>query len=333
LLFDWYQGYWWTKNKVFQNHAAYKRVIYFYRDGITDCWVSAKDKDDFGKRMINSSKNTSKYFNNVAQQLVVKGEKVTKFINTHKYQNLDPVSFHQYWQILGEYFNYHINLKYVIDYLNDKQLAKYLPILEKARIKTELVPRHAEDFIQQFAGHLAVKAGYSKDLMLCVTGAEINKYFLTKKLPKVSELKSRYTSGSLVYGQKSYKIFTGKKTQQIKKFTEVTKNLKQAKGQLAYPGLVIGKVKVILNPLKENKKFKKGDVLITGMTRPDYLPLMNLASAVVTDAGGLLCHAAITARELKIPTIIGTKIATKVFKDGDLVEVDANKGIVRKISN
>lgn len=169
--------------------------------------------------------------------------------------------------------------------------------------------------------------------MLCVTGAEINKYFLTKKLPKVSELKSRYTSGSLVYGQKSYKIFTGKKTQQIKKFTEVTKNLKQAKGQLAYPGLVIGKVKVILNPLKENKKFKKGDVLITGMTRPDYLPLMNLASAVVTDAGGLLCHAAITARELKIPTIIGTKIATKVFKDGDLVEVDANKGIVRKISN
>ena len=58
---------------------------------------------------------------------------------------------------------------------------------------------------------------------------------------------------------------------------------------------------------------------------------MKKASAIITDEGGLSCHAAIVARELGIPCIIGTKIATKVLKDGDRVEVDADKGIVKKI--
>jgi pyruvate,water dikinase len=67
------------------------------------------------------------------------------------------------------------------------------------------------------------------------------------------------------------------------------------------------------------------------MTDPHYLPIMKKAAAFVTDEGGLLCHAAIVARELKKPCVISTKVATKIFKDGDLVEVDANRGIIRKI--
>ncbi|MFA6445786.1 MAG: PEP-utilizing enzyme [Candidatus Paceibacterota bacterium] len=67
------------------------------------------------------------------------------------------------------------------------------------------------------------------------------------------------------------------------------------------------------------------------MTRPDFLSLMNKASAFITDEGGITCHAAIVARELNKPCIIGTKIATKVLKDGDMVEVDAERGVVRII--
>lgn len=67
------------------------------------------------------------------------------------------------------------------------------------------------------------------------------------------------------------------------------------------------------------------------MTDPSFLPVMKQAIAFITDEGGVLCHAAITARELKKPCIIGTKIATKVLKDGDLVEVDANHGIIKII--
>ena len=65
------------------------------------------------------------------------------------------------------------------------------------------------------------------------------------------------------------------------------------------------------------------------MTTPWYLPAMKKAAGFITDEGGLLCHAAIVSREMNKPCIIGTKIATKVLKDGDLVEVDANNGVVK----
>ena len=69
------------------------------------------------------------------------------------------------------------------------------------------------------------------------------------------------------------------------------------------------------------------------MTMPRYLPAMVRAAAFVTDEGGITCHAAIIAREMRKPCIIGTKIATQVLKDGDMVEVDADNGVVRKINN
>ena len=70
-------------------------------------------------------------------------------------------------------------------------------------------------------------------------------------------------------------------------------------------------------------------VLVTTMTNPAYVPIMEKSIAIITDEGGLLCHAAIVSRELNKPCIIGTKIATQVFKDGDLVEVDAESGVVK----
>jgi pyruvate,water dikinase len=67
------------------------------------------------------------------------------------------------------------------------------------------------------------------------------------------------------------------------------------------------------------------------MTRPEFILAMRKAVAIVTDEGGVTCHAAILSRELGIPCVVGTKIATKVFKDGDLLEVRANHGIVKKL--
>ena len=105
---------------------------------------------------------------------------------------------------------------------------------------------------------------------------------------------------------------------------------KNLRGACAFPGKVTGTVRIIIDPRKENN-FKQGDILVTGMTRPEYLPLMKKASAIITDAGGMLSHAAISARELKIPTIVGTMSATKMLKDNDIVEVDATKGVVKKL--
>ena len=61
---------------------------------------------------------------------------------------------------------------------------------------------------------------------------------------------------------------------------------------------------------------------------PDFVPAMKKASAIVTDEGGITCHAAVISRELGIPCVIGTKIATKVLKDGDLIEIKANHGLI-----
>jgi phosphoenolpyruvate synthase/pyruvate phosphate dikinase len=106
--------------------------------------------------------------------------------------------------------------------------------------------------------------------------------------------------------------------------------VKEIKGQIAYPGKVIGTVKYVNTPEMMNK-MENGDILVAYATQPNLLPAMKKASAFVTDFGGITCHAAIVAREWKIPCIIGTKIATKVLKDGDEVEVNADKGIVRII--
>jgi phosphohistidine swiveling domain-containing protein len=112
------------------------------------------------------------------------------------------------------------------------------------------------------------------------------------------------------------------------KFLKDYSKIKILKGNCAFKGKVKGKVRVIINE-PEIKKLKRDEILITKMTSAKFTPFINRAKAIVTDDGGLLCHAAVISREFGIPCIIGTKIATKVLKDGDLVEVDAGKGVVK----
>ncbi|EKE15804.1 MAG: hypothetical protein ACD_11C00103G0006 [uncultured bacterium] len=113
---------------------------------------------------------------------------------------------------------------------------------------------------------------------------------------------------------------------------EIIEDAFEIKGAVAFKGITRGFVRVILLA-KDISKIQQGEILVTDMTRPDYLPAMRKSAAFVTDEGGITCHAAIVARELKKPCIIGTKIATQVLKDGYLVEVDADSGIVRIIKN
>jgi len=105
---------------------------------------------------------------------------------------------------------------------------------------------------------------------------------------------------------------------------------REVRGVVAWTGKVFGNVRIVLHA-KDATKVKRGDILVTNMTNPSYIAAMHKARAFVTDEGGITCHAAIIAREMKKPCIIGTKVATKIFKDGDRVEVDANKGIVKKL--
>lgn len=111
---------------------------------------------------------------------------------------------------------------------------------------------------------------------------------------------------------------------------EIKKHSKEIKGMIACKGIVSGTVKIILKS-SEQSKIDNGDILVAPMTTPDFMPSMRKAAAFVTDEGGITCHAAIVAREMNKPCIIGTKIATQVLKDKDYVEVNANQGTVKVI--
>jgi len=91
---------------------------------------------------------------------------------------------------------------------------------------------------------------------------------------------------------------------------------------------VKGKVRVVINPLKE--RFLPGEILVTSMTRVEFVPIMKKAKAIITDEGGLSCHAAIVSRELGVPAIIGVRRATKVLNSGDIVELDMETGVISK---
>lgn len=99
-------------------------------------------------------------------------------------------------------------------------------------------------------------------------------------------------------------------------------------GTTAHPGIASGRV-VVCYGLADINAVRPGDVVVASMTRPEYMPALKKAVAIVTDEGGVTCHAAIVARELKIPTIIGTRSATHILITGIRVEVDASRGMVR----
>jgi len=93
-------------------------------------------------------------------------------------------------------------------------------------------------------------------------------------------------------------------------------------------GYGAGKATVVLNPDDAHRDMHKGDILVTGMTDPDFVPFMKMASAIVTDKGGVTSHAAIVSRELSIPCVVGTEIATQVMKTGKEYTVDSRNGVV-----
>ncbi|HON81510.1 MAG TPA: phosphoenolpyruvate synthase [Methanoregulaceae archaeon] len=99
------------------------------------------------------------------------------------------------------------------------------------------------------------------------------------------------------------------------------------RGQGASPGIATGRV-VIVKDIKDTGKIQKGDILVTPMTNPDMVPAMQKVAAIVTDEGGMTCHAAIVSRELGTPAVVGTRNATTVLAQGQLVTVDGEKGFV-----
>lgn len=199
-----------------------------------------------------------------------------------------------------------------------------LELLKKARVETEDFGVGFDNILLDSLKKIFPDLG---ELVSVLTIGEIE----SKKIPPVNILKKRLSH----YIYTDSKLFLEETIEDIeKKYNIELERVKKIdmknglKGQIAFKGYAKGIVKKISRK-SDLYSIKDRDVLVTPMTMPDYVPFLKKASAIITDEGGVTCHAAIVSRELGIPCIIGTKIATKVLHDGDLVEVDADKGVVK----
>ena len=184
-------------------------------------------------------------------------------------------------------------------------------------------------YILRLVAEIAKRLNIDYDEAVACTLDEFEELLAGRKIKKhPQEIFVVYQKG------KAPEFFYDETAKQLLETALKVKSVNEIKGMVASRGnsqIIKGIARIINNPLED--KFNKGEILVTSMTRVEFVPLMRKAKAIITDEGGIACHAAIVSRELGIPCIIGTKIATKVLRDGDLVEVDADKGIVKIIKN
>lgn len=202
--------------------------------------------------------------------------------------------------------------------------------LHDLRKKANLIANY---WLLEFLKVISLKTKIPYSLLQCASLWETLDLLNGKKI-NLNKLNQRKTGCILVNlaGGKEYWL-TGKDynefRRRVEKIINVNSGGSSVKGYVANHGKARGRVSIVLDVNKESYKIKKGDILVTSMTRPEFMLVIRLASAIITDEGGITSHAAIISRELGIPCIVGTKNATQVLKDGDLVEVDANKGVVK----
>jgi len=187
-------------------------------------------------------------------------------------------------------------------------------------------------FLREFGRRTLLSADQVEALLF----EELEEWLLQDKKVSLDVINKRKKRFVLVFDNGKMELLVGKNADEfIKKVKPPInlENISEISGSVANSGKIKGFVRVVSSfegtLQKQIKEMRKGEILVTEMTRPQVLLAVKKASAIVTDEGGINCHAAIMSRELNIPCIIGTKIATQVLKDGDEVEVDANEGIVR----
>ncbi len=183
---------------------------------------------------------------------------------------------------------------------------------------------------QEIAKRLFISVKQLRDF----TEEELSDALLGKATAE-SILAKKGNYGGCGYDKKMLKRINFTPTEAEKLFKYVESYVKpvqggdETKGVCASPGKAIGKARIVPSP-EFNHKVKDGDILFTYATTTDYLPAMKRAAAIVTEVGGLTCHAAVVSREFGIPCVVALANAMKNFKDGELIEVNADKGLVKK---
>jgi phosphohistidine swiveling domain-containing protein len=310
--------------------AFYHSIIVF-KDGNATCFSKIKEREEYGLECANRYVKTGK-IKDYRDDLKRKTDEILNLLRS--VNDKDKIEDNDILGILNKFDDYageYPASRALVDYAGGLLNNEMIEILKEAKLYSEPVYGLAEEVYCKYLGQIAKEEDYPENLMMFVLIKEILEYMDSGNLPEKKILGERSKGCALIVSRERYEIITDKdEVEKLSRIDEDEIKGDSVKGMKAYRGYAKGKCRIILNPFNY-KEFNEGDVLVTGMTRPDFLPLMKKCSAIVTDIGGLLCHAAIVAREIGKPCVIGTKSASKVFRDGDIIEVDADKGIVRRL--
>lgn len=166
-----------------------------------------------------------------------------------------------------------------------------------------------------------------------LTPHEIKNCLISGSKPDYSLINERKKNFVILFENEKINVYQGQKAKELIDKLVVSEDLSKVddlKGLVTYPGKVQGYVQIVTSA-KDLAKFKLGSILVTKDTSTELTSIIKKSKAIVADYGGLLSHTGIVSREFKIPCIVQTKNATKVLKDGDLIEVDANTGVIKVI--
>lgn len=289
--------------------------VVFYRSGVEYNLLAEK----IGKKYLKDIKNTQK----TAATLIKMSDEINNFIKKNK-NAIDLIKRWDYfYKLYRDFFAYHQAVYWPSEYLakikntsrEKKKIEKIINILDKAYKYNEIVVPNVEKyFIKLGIEHLHFN--------------ELNSEAINNIKPPRQKRSICLVDGKTI-------IVSFEEASRIdrmirKDYDNYLKNKKEIKGLAVSKGRVTGVVKIVKD-LEQLKNCKKDDVLVTTQTRPQFNTFIKLVKAIVTDEGGYLCHASMLAREFGIPCIVGTKNATKILKNGDFVEVDANDGIIKML--
>jgi len=206
---------------------------------------------------------------------------------------------------------------------------------EAKKIDTPLV-ESSEKLLREVARRTDLSVNQISNLDL----KELEQLLLNCKMPNLEQVNKRQhlfvLRVKVARGKTTIKTLSDQEAKDIVEYDRSASNRTTLKGEVAYPGIVRGVARIapMLSGPEEYEAYietlEKTDVLIAPMTAPSLTPAFLKVAAVVTDEGGLMSHAALIAREKKIPCVIGTRSATRTFQEGEIIVVDATNGIVTK---
>lgn len=310
-------------------------VLTFYRKEQRDLInILLLSKDKQNQALKNHQKNYHWIYNSYSKASALDVE----YFN----DELEKLKKVDYKKIFEEIESYDKNIRkdkeIIVKKINPKkEILELVSIVERfSQLQDERKMNNfkADYFLEIFVREFAKRTGVSpEDLKLLTT----NEFEESLNFIEEGIIKKRKESFVIIADDETIEeVFEKKAVTIAQMYSEIPRiNESIVHGVLASTGDTYyfrGTAKVVLT-IDQIDKLEEGDILITTMTSPDFVIGMKKAGAIITDTGGILCHAAIVSRELKKPCIVGTGIATKVIRDGDVVELHCGRGTVRIIKH